>query len=150
MFDNYLPMSENEIMTANLLPDGVYPFRVRSAAWHVNQSNGNRSMKLDLYIEHKGRSHIIFCYLTPKFMKIFKHFHDTTGLECHYEAKSLTPELATNKTGRVHIYTDIPEVGSKYDPKNAVKDFIKPGVEIKTKSVEESKNEVSFNDDIPF
>jgi len=140
---SFNPQSEVDIL--NLMPDGEYDFVVKSADNHRSMKTGNQSIKLTLSVYDKaGKENTVFCYLSPNYMFLLKHFCDATGLEGAYEAGNLSPELCFGKSGRCKIAIEEPAEGSNYLPKNTVKDFVKGA-----KSVTVDNSEF-INDAIPF
>ena len=143
---SFNPLSEVDIL--NLLPEDEYDFVVKNADNHRSMKTGNQSIKLTLGVYDKaGRENTVFCYLSPNFMFLLKHFCDSVGLEESYEKGILNPAICVNRSGRCKILIEEPEVGTNYMPKNVVKDFIKStkNATVKTEEVD------TFQDaDIPF
>jgi len=145
-FDPFDPTDEQALF--GLLPDGEYDFLVKTANTHTNSRNGNQSIKLSVQVFAKdGSSKIVDCYLSANYKKLFAHFFRAVGLEEQCKRGAINPEMCVDKTGRCLIATDMPEEGSKYDPKNVIVDFVATGNKVATTT--EKKDD--FGDsDIPF
>lgn len=136
----FTPQTDEEIY--NLLPDGEYDGVVVKSEFHVGQT-GKHSIKLTISTYNKnGLEKLLFCYLTPNFQKILKHFCRHTDNMDKFDSGSLLPESCDNKNVRMKVIVkDDPKFGSK----NEISDFIA----LSAKSPE--KNDVPFfNDEVPF
>lgn len=137
----FTPKNEAELF--DLLPEGIYSFKVMESALHVSQSSGNQSIKLVLDV----KGHEIKCYLSVNYLFLLKHFCDATSLEDAYAQGTLSPDLCRAKTGLCKVIIEQPEEGTNYFPKNVIKDFIKSD-----SNISETKQDIdpAFNDDLPF
>ncbi|SRR5258706_7670263 len=138
------PKTESELQMANLIPEGTYPFYVKTAEACMSKK-GNEMIKVMLAIEVQERGeYILYDYLLEAMAKKLKHFADAIGLKEKYASGELKPEDVVNLSGLVDISIEPgspkPEGGS-YPAKNIVVDYIK------NESVEEDQ---SLNDHIPF
>jgi len=138
---SFTPKNEDELF--DLLPEGVYPFKVKSASPHTSQATGNQSIKLELDV--KGKE--VKCYLSANYLFLLKHFCDHTGLEDAYKAGKLDAGMCVGKAGHCKIIVEEPEPGTNYFPKNVVKDFFKPDA---SKQASASPNDEGFDEDLPF
>jgi len=116
---DFNPKDENELY--DLLPEGVYPFKVLTAKPHTSQESGKKSIKLELAVKDKE----ITCYLTVGYLKLLKHFCDVAGLEDAYKSGGLNADMCRDKSGLCEVIIDQPKPGTKFFPKNAIGDFIK-------------------------
>jgi hypothetical protein len=139
---DFTPQSEEDIL--NLLPDGEYEFLVKASEKHLSKS-GNLSTKLTLSVyDAQGRDHTTFCYLSPNFMFLLKHFCDATGLEDAYATGKVTPEMCLNRTGKCKVIIEQPAEGTNFLPKNVVKDFLKPKFADKDSKPDFVDSDISF------
>lgn len=153
----FTPKSEEELALDNLLPEGKYPFTVKSAEDTVSKK-GNAMIKLGLTVYGSGAREVtVFDYLLDNFPdKLFK-FCKSVGLEEKYNAGELEPYDCEHREGWAHIKIDPAKDG--YGPKNTVSYYIAPGEAEGSgmstgKPTAESKRKNPFPDDgdeeIPF
>jgi hypothetical protein len=143
---SFSPLSELDCL--NLLQPGEYDFMVKDAVSTISKSSGNPMMKLIIYVYDKnGREHTITDYLLESLMYKVRSFAYGVGLDAQYESGGFLPEHCINRTGRCEIIIDEPQPGSKYNPKNVIKTYIK-----KPKDNDPIKHEIDpdMNDSIPF
>jgi hypothetical protein len=141
-----------DIKNRGLLPDGVYPFRVKSAS--LGQSNaGNEMISLVIGVVFEGEERNIKDWLVSMDTMIYKikHFCEAVGLEDKYLAGEFGLDDCSHKTGyvRLGIQKGKPrDDGGMFPDKNSVADYVKPS------EVPEGTAKVgidpTFNDDIPF
>jgi hypothetical protein len=143
-FDPFDPRDELQLF--NLIPDGEYDFIVKDSSDHVSKSTGNQSIKLTCAVfDANGMQRIIDCYLSVNYKKLLAHFCSATGLEEECKKGTLNAAMCLERSGKCAIGTDMPEAGSKYDPKNVITDFCKRTV------VPAPVKDDGFGDsDIPF
>jgi hypothetical protein len=139
----FTPVSEAEAI--NLLPEGVYDFVVKVAEEKISKK-GHPMIKVTLSIyDNKGVEKLITDYLMEAMMFKLIHFCQTTGLYDKFQEGNLEATDLLGATGKVKIRIEEDETGM-YDPKNAVRDYVKPGKEPAPK-----QEEVAIVDDeIPF
>lgn len=143
-FEPFDPSDDTQLF--DLMKEGEYDFLVKDAKAHINQKNGNQSIKLSVQVYNAdGSSRIIDCYLSVNYKKLFAHFFSAVGLEDACKSGAITPEICINKSGRCLIGVDAQE-GSKFDPKNVILDFVKASPS-QQRSQEIDPN---FDDNIPF
>ena len=84
---NFNPQTEEQVL--NLLPDGEYPFYVYDAENWIGKT-GKESIKLTLkVIDQNGAERSVFCYLSPNYLFLLKHFCDAVGLQEAYQKGNL-------------------------------------------------------------
>jgi hypothetical protein len=142
------PMTDKQILESNLIPDGKYKCEVLSATDTDNYGNpllsrnGNPKIDLLLKILVNDKMRTKKCSLTPAFIKVLKHFCDSTGLQEQYENGEVTAEVINklNKDFIVEIKMNefVNSKGDKILTDNVI-DF---------HPLEENKS--PFNDDISF
>lgn len=141
----FQPKNENELF--DLLPEGVYQFKVVEACPHTSQTTGNQSIKLVLDVGGKE----LKCYLSVNYLFLLKHFCDTVGLEEAYQQGILSADLCKNKHGLCKVVVEDPAPGTNYFPKNVVKDFLKSDSVPLTQVDQKAHVDDGFGDtDIPF
>ncbi len=146
---NFLPKSEQDLL--ELMPDGEYDFLVRAAENYRNPNNGNQSIKLTVEVYDKnGKAKSIFCYLSPNFLILLKHFCDAVGLEYAYQAGTLSAEMCLSQSGRCKVIIKQPKEGTNYQPKNEIKDFIKGDKKPMIPPATDNSKDDGFDNDLPF
>lgn len=143
----FTPKTEEEVSgVQQLLPDGVYKFKVASAKESMSKS-GNPMIELKLeIITPENKSIYCFDYLLEAMAFKLRHFCTAVGLEEKYNAGSVTASDCRNKRGEAEIAIQLGSekpTGGFYPDKNIVKDYKKDA------SISEQENS-EFNDDIPF
>lgn len=145
------PVSEEELQTASLAPEGIYSYKVIEAEDAVSKA-GNDYIKLTLKIySDAGVEHGIFTNLA--LMHLLKHFCDVNGMQDQYNSGNVPAGLCLGKSsGRVLIGIEGEKPnpnGGMYRSKNIVKDYIVAPHGSSMKPLPDVKNEF-HNDDIPF
>lgn len=144
----FTPLTEEEIQSSSLMPDGIYTYHVIKSEDKISQS-GNEYISLTLKVwDQEGRDHLIFTNLA--LVKLIKHFCDVNGMQNWYQSGDIQANSCLNKSGgMVQIGTQLPKSdgkGGMYPAKNIVKDYI---IGNPTSKLNPIKNE--FNDDaLPF
>lgn len=143
------PKSESELQALNLLPDGIYKFRVDEAEDTKSKSTGADMIKLNLSIlDQDGKEHIVLDYLLASLLYKVLHFSETTGLEDKYNSGSLNAADCLGREGYAKIYTQQGQAkgdGTNYPNRNAVKDYVRK----QSAPVVAPMNEFK-DDEIPF
>ena len=127
---SFNPMTDEELDTYNLLPDGIYAFEVAKSTRKVSKA-GNQMAALQLYVwDKEGKMHIVFDNLifstVPLNIKKVKRFCDTTKLSKEYKEGRI-PEDLTKRNGFVEIGTEDAkpkEGGGFYPKKNIVIEYV--------------------------
>jgi hypothetical protein len=143
----FTPLSELECL--NLMQPGEYDFSVEKAEPKVSKKTGKDMIMLTLRVyDNLGRERVVIDHLIDSLMYKVKHFCDSVGLEAEYAAGGFLPEICVGRSGKCKIIIDEPEEGSPYQPKNAVKDYIKRTA---SQIAKEPVKDDGFGDkDIPF
>jgi hypothetical protein len=129
---SFRPQTEREVL--NLLDAGIYDFYVKKSELAYSQKTRNPMIKLTIaVIGDLGREHVLTDYLMESMMYKMKHFCDAVGLEKEYESGNLLAEMCDGKSGKVKIFIDDPGDNSAFNPKNAVKDYVRAVKEMPTK-----------------
>lgn len=122
--------TEKEIAEANLIPAGIYPFRVIDAK-ESKSKKGNDMIEMELQLfmpDNRARS--LTVYLMQAMPAQLFHFCSLCGLQDEYETGSLSSEHCVDKTGYVSvgIQKGKPKDDSpteNWPDRNNVKDFVK-------------------------
>lgn len=149
----FTPLSEEELQTAALAPDGLYNYQVLKAEDGISQA-GNDKIDLTLKIwDDAGKQSLIFSNLS--LIKLLKHFCDVNGLQEHYLKGEISASLCDKKSGGkvlIGIQGEKPNPnGGMYQAKNIVKDYVvapKGSALNPMKPLPEVKDD--FSDDVPF
>jgi len=151
----FLPLTEDELNSSDLLEPGVYDFEVIKSEKKTSKA-GNLMAEIQLKIWDKdGKVKFVYDYLV--FSKVnlnirkVKHFCDSVGLSDQYNKGSIPEELGSY-CGKAEIglqnSSPKPE-GGYYPSQNTVIDYIKADKNNGMKPLPEKKEE--FDDlDIPF
>jgi hypothetical protein len=122
---NYTPMTDEEIATANLIPDGTEcSFEVAAASLHTSKA-GKESIKLALSVFNGDATRRIYVYITPSFPMLFKRAICTMLSQEQYEAGGISPEAFEDKTGRVIVGVEDNVYNGEKTKKNVIRDFLK-------------------------
>jgi hypothetical protein len=122
---NYTPMTDEEIATANLIPDGTEcAFEVAAASAHTSKAR-KESIKLALSVYYGDMTRRIDVYLTPNYPKLFKHAIVSMLSQAEYEAGNISAEVFEDKTGRVIVGVEDNVYNGEKTKKNVVRDFLK-------------------------
>ena len=151
----FQPLTEEEIMSASLLPDGIYHYKVIKSE-HKISTAGNQYILLVLKVyDDKGNEGTVFTNLCLH--HLLKHFCDVNELQDHYQSGNLAPEQCLFKSGgKVVISKELEKPngsGGWYPPKNVVKDYVKEakGSIMRPLETANSANSDEFKDsDLPF
>ncbi len=150
-------LSDDEIKNMNLLPEGMYQFKVHGVesstadGKQLVSKSGNQMIKITLKVlDATGRERLITDYLVALESMVFKikHFCESLGLD--YNKGSFQPNACLGMKGKLQL---VIQKGKKkdnseeyYSDKNSVKDYVpKENADSKPK---DAKDE--FNDDIPW
>jgi len=121
---NYKPMTDEEIESANLIPEGTKcKAEVREAYDHIGKESGKESIKLVLDV-YNGADEIpreVWCFITPNYAKLWKHAIVAMIGQQEYEAGHIGAESFVGKTCSVLVGQD--EYQGKR--KNIILDFIR-------------------------
>jgi len=143
------PKTEEEIQTANLLPDGKYGFVISDAKETISKA-GNEMIVLTVRVyKDDGGFILVTDYLMESMAFKLRHACEATGLLGDYDAGELNADNFVGKEGFLKIKTQ-PAKG-EYGPKNVIADYIvgegfKPPKDNLSKSLDGDELE----DDIPF
>lgn len=119
------PKTEKEIVEANLMPKGIYPFEVLEAV-DATSKKGNDMITATLRIfTPDGKTRLLTTYLMEAMAAQLFHFCTYCGLAAEYGAGTLTAAQCVGKTGFVDIGIKEDKTG-QYPPQNTVKDFVRP------------------------
>ena len=118
------PKTEEQIDAMFIIPDGTRCFcEVKEAGNHISKE-GKESIKLHLAIwEDATIRTYLDVYLTPAFMKLFKHAADAMLTQEKYESGDIGPEDYEGKSCDCII--GIEKAKGNFKEKNYIKDFIK-------------------------
>ena len=152
---NFNPLSDEELDSFDLIPDGVYNFEVLKSTRKMSKS-GNPMAELQLQVwDSAGKTHTVFDYLVFSTVNLnirkVSHFSKATGLYEEYK-KGCLPEELENLSGKLELGTQEGQPkpsGGFYAKKNVVVDYIAPSegeVKPKPAAVEDDP----FSDSIPF
>ena len=144
------PISEEEIQTASLAPEGIYRYRVLDAIDGVSRA-GNEKVELVLKIwEDTRKEYVVFTNLS--LIKLLKHFCDANNMQDQYKTGEIRAAMCQGKSGgmvEIGIEQEKPNPnGGMFKAKNIVKDYILSEKAYEMKPLPEVKNEL--NDDLPF
>lgn len=122
----FQPLTEEEIISASLLPDGIYHYKVIKSE-HKISTAGNQYILLILKVyDDKGNQGSVFTNLC--LTKLLKHFCDVNELQDDYKSGNLLPEKCLHKSGGMVVIGQELEKpngnGGWYPPKNVVKDYV--------------------------
>lgn len=122
----FTPVTEEELQTASLVPDGIYDYQVIKSEDAVSKA-GNEYIKFTLRVfDNEGKEHLIFTNLA--LIKLLKHFCDVNGMQGDYNSGNVEAEKCLYKAGgkiMVGIEGEKPNPsGGVYAAKNIVKDYI--------------------------
>lgn len=122
----FQPMTDKEIAEANLIKEDTECFaEVKESTDHVSKESGKESIKLKLNVwEGATNRGYIDAYLTPAFMKLFKHACQAMIGQERYESGNIQAIDFDGKSCNVVIGIQ-KDTNGKYPDKNIVKDFKK-------------------------
>lgn len=145
-------MTDEEIESFNLLPDGVYEFEVVKSTRRVSKKQ-NPMAELQLTVfDKEGKAHTVFDYLVFSMVNLnikkIKDFCYAVGLEKEYEQGSM-PEELERFAGKVSIGIQDEQPndnGGFYPKKNCVVSYIR-----RNKDAPKNDSKSDFiDDDVPF
>lgn len=149
------PLSEEELQTADLAPDGIYSYKVIQSEDAVSKA-GNDYIKLIIKVhDENGVEHGIYTNLA--LIKLLKHFCDVNGMQEQYKSGNVPASMCLGKAGgkvMVGIEAEKPNPnGGMYRAKNIIKDYIvapqgSMSAPAAMKPLPDVKDD--FQDDIPF
>lgn len=141
---NFTPMSDDEIDTAGLIPEGtVCHAEVTSSEKYISNSSGKESIRVILNVFHEDNTFQMYVYLTPAYMKLFKHAVQAMVSQQDYESGNIDAQSFENKLCDVLIGFD----EYKGQKKNVIVDFFKPKSSNR-QSVPNSAN--AIDESLPF
>jgi hypothetical protein len=126
----FLPLTDEQLDSFDLVKNGVYNFEVAKATRKTSKS-GNPMAELQLRIwDKEGKVHLVFDYLVFSTVNLnirkVKHFCDSVGLSLEYRRGEL-PEEMTGLSGKVEIgqqESQSKPTGGYYAAKNVVIDYL--------------------------
>jgi hypothetical protein len=119
----FAPKTEEEIVSENLLPIGIYPFEVFEALDQVSKSN-NEMIKLSIKVwDAEGGEHFLYDYLLESMAFKLRHAAAACGLLERYESGVLNAEDFVKKTGSLKVAIKKDKTG-QYPDQNSVADYI--------------------------
>lgn len=148
------PLSEQEIQTQMLLPDGIYSYQVIKSEDKPSKSTGKMYTAITLKVwDNEGKEHIV--YTNMALIKLIKHFCDVNNMQDEYSTGCLPPESFMHKSGGkvvLEIETEKPNPnGGMYKAKNVVKDYIAESHGSSLMPLgDHNKKDDFINDDLPF
>ncbi len=148
----FQPLSENELQTATLAPEGIYSYQVIKAEDGISKA-GNEKIDLTLKIwNDQGVQALVFSNLS--LIKLLKHFCDVNHMEDNYNSGEITASACQGKSGGkvvIGIASEKPNpYGGVYPAKNIVTDYIKEQHGSVTAPLGIHKNDEFVDDAIPF
>lgn len=139
--------TEEEIEKERLLPEGTYPFTVKTAV-ETKSKKGNDMIALDLIIHSDRGDWNMKDWLLAAFALKLCHFCRHMGLEDKYKDGTLTAEDCDQRQGFCKI-TQEPGQGN-FGPQNRVDDYVEMPVSMAGKPRPASAAGATDEDDIPF
>jgi hypothetical protein len=148
----FQPLTENELQTASLAPEGIYQYQIIKAEDGISKS-GNEKIDLKLKIwNDQGVQTSVFSNLS--IIKLLKHFCDVNYMEDNYNSGEITASLCQGKSGGrvvIGIASEKPNpYGGVYPAKNIVTDYIKEPKGSLSSPLGIQNNNEFVNDDVPF
>jgi hypothetical protein len=146
------PVTEEELATAALLPEGIYSYQVIKAEDGISHA-GNEKIDLTLKVwNDEGKEGLVFSNLS--LIKLVKHFCDVNNMQDQYNTGEIKAIMCNKKSGgRVMIGID-PEKpnpnGGMYKAKNIVKDYIAASAGSALCPIPSEKKPEFIEDDLPF
>lgn len=149
---HFTPLSEDELDIINLLPEGIYDYKVIKSEEKISKA-GNDCIYLQLLIHGSdGNNYLVFTNLA--LIKLLKHFCDVNNMQDLYKSGNIGAYDCIDKSGGrvvIGIEKEKPNPsGGFYKAKNIVKDYIadakgSPQMPLAQKAVDDFTN-----DEIPF
>lgn len=143
----FTPMTDEEIDKAGLMQLGEYDFEVMEAEEYT-KDNGNVVTKLKLNVfDESGKGNSVLDWITPSFMKKFKHFFYAVGLQDSYETGQTDPTEYVGKSGKLKLGIGKPYVDGNGITRtnNSVDDYIK-----RDANAPKAASKSVADDEIPF
>lgn len=143
----FTPMTDEEIAKSGLLPEGICDFEITACIEYKNEK-GNDIFKLSQNLfDSEGNAHPRMDWITPAFIKKFKHCVDACGLLAKYEAGEILAEDFVGKSGKCKIKIGEPRTNKdgiemRY---NEIEDYVK-----RSNSSPDNAGEALEDDGIPF
>jgi hypothetical protein len=144
------PMPKDEMLQLGLLPKGTYPFVIKAAS-EKNSKSGDPQIEVLLTVyDVRGREHLLYDYLTPKFESKLRHFCYAIGLGQMSEEGHFDTSIINGKGGHCKVYIREDKTG-QYPPKNSIGDYIIDHDEGTSNRKDSHASDNNFiNDPIPF
>lgn len=120
------PLSEEQLETQALVPEGIYSYQVIQAEDKVSKA-GNDYISLTIKVwQEAGNDGCVFTNLA--LIKLLKHFCDVNQLQDRYNSGEVPASICRGKSGgrvMIGIEGEKPNpTGGFYKEKNIVKDYI--------------------------
>ncbi len=144
----FTPLTEDQIAESGLMPEGVYDFEITDCSEYQNDK-GNDIFKLYLNVfDSEGQPQAKMDWVTPAFIKKFKHCVDACGLTSSYEAGEIKQGDFIGKTGKLKLKIGAPRENKDGEEVryNEIEDYIKRGNLEPAKPMAKSV----VDDEIPF
>ncbi|HLA58580.1 MAG TPA: hypothetical protein VK622_07460 [Puia sp.] len=145
-------MSEEELQTAALLPEGLYDYDVIKSEDKLNKKGTYYTACTLMVWDAEGKERMVFTNMA--FIKLLKHFCDVNNMQNQYQSGTIQAEEFVGKnTGKVYIGIEgekPKEGGGTYKAKNVVLDYIASPPGSLMKPLPEAKKDDFLNDDLPF
>lgn len=144
------PKTEEQLKSANILPEGVYDFEVLDAVEGVSKKGNPQIVTTLMVYGNDGMTRYVRDYLTQAFAHKLRHFCETAGLLDAYNNGLLTDDMCRGVSGKVAIKIEKQE---GFAEKNAVKDYIVPdagSVPTRPPAAPATAHTVHAEDEIPF
>ena len=152
----FTPQTDEEIKAEDrkreediLLPEGEYNCTIGEAEKHMSKA-GKESIKIGMKVFREDGEHVLcWDYLTPNFMKKWKHAAETFGLHAEFKAGHIEASMFDGKSGKVKVTQ---EDQGKYGIQNRIDDY----VVVKGQKIEDFNGEANkapideLEDNIPF
>jgi len=155
---NFTPMSDEEIQSANLIPDGQYQAEVLDAqdknehGQPLLTQKGVEKINLQLKVyDQQGKAHTLQCVLTPAYMKLLKRFADAAGLSDQYKKGNINADTCLAVTRLIGVEITMRSYINKQNQEifvNNVNDFM--SLDASTTAPVQQELDKLFDDTIPF
>ena len=149
--DQQIEAEDKQRLEERLLPEGEYNCTVGEADPHVGKTSGKESIKIGMKVFRPDGEHIlVWDYLTPNFMKKWKHAAETFGLHAELKAGNIEASMFDGRSGKVYLTQ---EDQGKYGLQNRVDDYVvQKGQKIEDDPIQPDNTsmETKEEDEIPF
>ena len=159
----YVPHSEEDILSMNIIEEGVYKFKVMEVLTvdkygaPMQDKNGNDMAKLKLAVWDKNnREHSMSTYISgdSRFAYKLRHFANTIGMLTSYENGSFKIHETLGKAGQAQIVIKKGNAkndgsGDMWPDRNDVKDFVVNAMQVPN-GAEHQSSPNDLSDDCPF